>query len=520
MEKAGEWLRAPLAAVFPSQERPAEPSVSPHIPSPQTKAAHAVCTPAVAGEAAPSASQAERLLRSVQGAPGEAGVSSATDDAETPAEPLHAPQYLVFSSAGKLVYASGDASDAVFAHAGVMQALLALFAGEGGDTLRSIDIEDEQKRRTRVSVLSQPPLHVTCTSSRDEPRAQAHAQLARVHAAVVSLVSETRLRQLFQQKPSFDLRGLLLPMQAYLDGVVADMDASLALPLRAVPVHPLDAALRAAIARTITPTPDESDAERPRDVLYALVVRQGLLVCLAHPKRHAPHTEDLALLLTMVRCGGACPGEEDAWAPMCLPHSAPHGFVFVYASRLHPGADGATLVLVTGDRDGFARGRAWRARLQPACVDGCLRALHTSAAQASADALGITGLRHYVLASRRHAQCTSVAPPYATAARNGRLFALYAHALAALAGGPRPHDVGASLDAAGDARVPLSLPCRLQHYRTAQEAVLGWSTASFTLLVAVRPPWLSKAAIAAAANRVAAHVRRNDKHLFAAAYTF
>ena len=77
-----------------------------------------------------------------------------------------------------------------------------------------------------------------------------------------------------------------------------------------------------------------------------------------------------------------------------------------------------------------------------------------------------------------------------------------------------------ALDAARDARVPQRAACRLQHYRTAHEAVLGWRTASFTLLLTVRPPWLSKTAIAAAASKVAAHVRRNDRDLFAAAYTF
>lgn len=509
MAKPGEWWRAPLAAVLPAARGASGGAAGAPTDPP----------PSDGGAARPA--DAMSLLRSVHEANVDVSASaSSAEDIPDEVVPRRPPQYLVFSSAGKLVYVSGQSMDAdsdgfAYSHAGIMQALLALFAGEQDDELQSIEITDAHGQATQISVLSHPPLHVTCTSSLDAPKALVHSELARVHAAIVSLVSGPRLEQLFATKPNFDLRGLLAPMQGYLDGVVQDMDASLTMPLAALPVFPLDAQLRQTIAQTVVPTPDLGD-DAPREVLYVCVLRHDRIVCLAHPKRHVPHTEDLALLLAMVRHGGACPGAEDAWAPMCLPHVAPHGFVFVYASQLGDGA--STFVLVTGDRDGFARGRAWRTSFESAIASGCLAALHATPLADSADALGITGLRHYLFVSRRHAQCAYVAPPYTSRASNARLFRLYGHALAAMRGDAAA-DEHAVL-AAGDARIPQSPPLRLQHYRTAHEAVLGWRTSSFSLVVAVSPPWLSKAAVASAANKVAAYVRRAEKTLFAPAYTF
>ena len=521
MASNGAWWGAPWHALFSRSDTAEEPAHG-ETPNPPAKAAEVVHTSAHASDAAGRAGDATSLLRSVQASQRDVGApTSALDEPEAgEVEEGPAPRFLVFSNAGKLVYASGDTSESVYADVGVLQALLAVFADEHRGALETICLEDALGRQTRIAVLTQRPLHIACVSSRDEPQALVHAQLARVYAAVVSLVSETRLQRLFQQRPNFDLRGLLAPMQTYLDDVVGEMETSLALLFAALPVHPLDAALRAEIARAVTPIPEPEDAGRPRELLYALVVRRGHLVCLARPKRHTPHVEDVALLYTLVRHGGTGQHDEDTWTPMCLPHAAPHGFVFVYASRLQPGDDGAALVLVTGDRDGYERARAWRKRLADACAHGCLRALHARPIHETADALGIPGLRHYVLVSRRHTQCTATPAPYASAASNRRLYALYAHALAALQGDARPAEARAALDAARDARVPQRAACRLQHYRTAHEAVLGWRTASFTLVLTVRPPWLSKTAIAAAASKVAAHVRQNDRDLFAAAYTF
>ena len=49
--------------------------------------------------------------------------------------------------------------------------------------------------------------------------------------------------------------------------------------------------------------------------------------------------------------------------------------------------------------------------------------------------------------------------------------------------------------------------------------MLAWRTAAFELCVALHPPWLSKAAVVEAANRIAAWARRQDKVLFAGAGT-
>ncbi|WFD00268.1 hypothetical protein MYAM1_003016 [Malassezia yamatoensis] len=525
MADAEAWWKAPWNRVFAKNNSPLDRNndriESQPISGSQPRTAMAVHTPTYAGEA--EHTSAETSVTDLAFHPYRQSILSTAPEkgylSETPQnDPIS--RFIVFSDAGKLVYASGDSSEAVYAHASVLQALVAVFAYDNNDELQSICMEDELGRNAKVTLLSRTPLYVAYISSYDQPTEQIQAQLSRVYFAIVSLMSKVRLQQLFEQKPNFDLRAVLTPMQDYLDGVVASMGTSMSISLAALPVYPLDASLRANIMQTVMPSQDTQDPQRLRDVLYVSVLRHNQLVCLAHPKRHTPHQEDLALLFDMVRFGGTNASETDVWVPMCLPHAAPHGFVFVYASRLHPGADGAMLLIVMGDRDGLERAKAWRAQIQPACNDGCLRVLQEMPQREHVDALGITGLRHYAVVSQKYSQYTTVDSPYPSSVDTDRLFRLYSHSLASLQGEKYFEKAQGVMDKAHDARIAMAGPCRLQHYRTDHEAILAWRLSGYWLFVAVSPPWLSKAAIATAANKVAAYVRRKEKYLFAIAHSF
>ncbi|WFD44229.1 hypothetical protein MPSI1_002895 [Malassezia psittaci] len=439
MADAEAWWKAPWKMVYAKDrsqvDHKSDRLESQPISGSQPRTAIAVHTPTYAGDAehtSADTSVTELDTHQYKQSTLRAASNEVFSDGLPQTEPVS--RYIVFSDAGKLVYTSGDSSEAVYAHAGVLQALVAVFTHDNNDELQSVCMEDELGRNAKVTLLSKTPLYVAYISSYDQPTAQVEAQLSRVYSAIVSLMSEVRLKQLFEQKPNFDLRALLTPMQDYLDGVVASMETSMSISLAALRVHPLDASLRADIIQTILPNQDTQDPQRLRDVLYISVLRHNQLVCLAHPKRHTPHQEDLALLFDMVRYKSANASETDAWVPMCLPHAAPHGFVFVYASCLHPGPDGAKLVIVMGDRDGLERAQAWRARLQSACNDGCLRVLQEMPQSENVDALGITGLRHYAVVSQKHSQYTTVDSPYTSSTDNHRLFRLYSQSLASLQG--------------------------------------------------------------------------------------
>ena len=396
------------------------------------------------------------------------------------------PLYLVCSAAGKLVFSTARGEGWALAQAGVVHALLALFAGESrGDELQHIELADA-RGATRVSFLSSAALRVVCVSRSDEPSAFVRVRLEQLHAAVVSLVSAPKLEALLHRAPGFDLRRIIGDTDVFLGGVVADMHAQLPGSVR---VCRVDAAVRRSVARAAAP--DGLDG-----VLYVLVVRGGALVSVAHHRRCGLHVSDLHLLMAMLAHGPQC-GGADAWFPLCLPGLAPEGFVYVYVAAVHD----AHVVLVSTHADGYVGAQAWRAALVGApCISELARCVPLAVEE-----LGIPGLRGFVYVDR-NAQQVCV----------GAHSVLCEHAVAALGG------AGADAPRAGPRAArppPVAAPLQVEYLRTADAALLAWRSAAHTLCVTVSP-WLAKGAVADVANRVAAWVRRHETELFLTAQVF
>lgn len=468
---------------------------------------------------------------------------AADDRGDRTADTTHS-DYIVLSDAGKLVYASGAGHDDgwTFSQAGVMHALLSLFSSSGDGSLQQIVVEQPPQRRTRISFVTIAPLHYVCCSGVDEPREGVREALLQLCAAVTSLVSARKLRMLYAKMPNFDLRALISETSSYLDGVVADMGATLTLPLHALQVYPIEAALRARIAAATVPPKRIGKIERPNDLFFVLMLRGSHLVSIAHARRVALDVRDIALVIAMVQHGpahAATASGRDSWVPICLPRLSPDGFVFVYASRLHPaGHDSgscATLVMVCGDRDGYAAAQACRRRLEQECDEGSDFAQLASGAAAreyTPDELGITGLRDFVLASRRHNQYTTPRADDTDAIGTqwrARLRIPYVRMLSTLRQGAHasaqasalaPYVAAAKRDGGALRLPPIRAPLRLMYMRTSEDVLLAWRTHAFDVCIAVHPPWLSKAAIVAAGNRVMQWARREERTLFASAYVF
>lgn len=400
----------------------------------------------------------------------------------------HRREYLVFSEAGKLVFSTAAEDGWSLAQVSVMHALLALFAGESpGDELRQIELADGSGA-TRISFMSVAPLHLACISSHDEPALLVHARLRLLHDAVVSLVSKTKLDALMRKAPGFDLRRVIGDTDTYLAGVVRDMHTQLPGGVR---VRRVDPALRRELAAASVPVGLQG-------VLYVLVVQDGALVSLCHPKRHRAHVCDLQLIMAMVAHGPER-GARDAWFPMCLPHFAPHGFVYVYVSPM----DAGHVVMVSTRPDGYVAAQGWRATLSGARYFGEL-----GRGDYGADELGIPGLRDFVYVARRAAQHTATGPHSV----------LYEHGVSALCGRSDAR-LRPALDAFTGREPPVAAPLHVQYYRMDEAAVLAWQTGALTLCITVSP-WLAKSAVVDAANRVAGWVRQHEKELFLTAHTF
>ncbi|PWN49647.1 DUF254-domain-containing protein [Violaceomyces palustris] len=219
-----------------------------------------------------------------------------------------------------------------------------------------------------------------------------------------------------------------------------------------------------------------------------------------------------------------------------------------------------SLVMVTGNREGFKELSEWsrtivqtlrRTKLLSRLEDSIRLASH----HYSADDLHIPGLRHFIYKSRTNVQITSprYEPPYSDQSGYSndrkRLTTLYQIVHDSISS-PQPNSssifptsllggstnkepwqqelllyseikkLSSSSSSTNNNRSrdqkgfpPIPTPVKMQYLRTDKEAVLGWITQPFELYMTVNP-WLPKTAIVAAANSVAAWVRKEEENLF------
>ncbi|KAK4694121.1 vacuolar fusion protein MON1, partial [Phenoliferia sp. Uapishka_3] len=116
--------------------------------------------------------------------------------------------------------------------------------------------------------------------------------------------------------------------------------------------------------------------------------------------------------------------------------------------------------------------------------------------------LGIPGLRHFLYKSRAYVQVTSPAyeGDYVEEENKFRLITLYQRIHDSLH--IRPATLGSSRPAA-----------KLVYLRTEHEAVLGWTSSTFELYVALSP-LLPKTAVVSAARAVSKWVKGQESKLF------
>ena len=117
----------------------------------------------------------------------------------------------------------GTDQDDMASTVGVMQALISVFLDDG-DKLRCINAG-----RTRITFLLRSPLYYVCASSWGEPESvvclpflafvvryliyqllrKTRAHLEYLHLQILSIVTATQLRRIFERRTNFDLRRLL-----------------------------------------------------------------------------------------------------------------------------------------------------------------------------------------------------------------------------------------------------------------------------------------------------------------------
>ncbi|KAH9969593.1 trafficking protein Mon1-domain-containing protein [Russula dissimulans] len=453
-------------------------------------------------------------------------------------------QYFILTDAGKPVFTSRSIehdSDDLASIMGITQALISVFLDDG-DKIRCINAGN-----TRITILLRPPLYYACVSSWGEPESVTRSHLEYLHLQVLSVVTITQLRRIFERRTNFDLGRLLGGSEVLVHSLLERAEADLAMGTSSLHCLKLDSGVRSRAASHLIPT------SRMKDLLYLVLVAQGRVITLARPKKHSIHPADLHILLNTAHSPSIVNSSASAsWLPLCLPKYNPSSFVHVFVTFLQPkaqtdsgapapehktrsrtnpsgdlhssttsaqeadstetepslldrGGNSGTdtgLICVTANGD-FESIRAWcgvvTERLEN---DGTLanidKAMRNGSTEYSIADLSIPGLRHFIYKSRAHVQITLPVyeEPYDDIKERRRLITLY----------QTMHD-------AIHAKSGQDLPLKLQYIRTEKEAVLGWITQPFEIYIAVSQG-LPKSAAISAANAVARWVKKEEGRLF------
>lgn len=446
-------------------------------------------------------------------------------------------EYFVLTDAGKPVFASrpdGQDIENLSSIMGIVQALLSVFLDDG-DKLRCINAG-----RLRITFLLRSPLYYVCASSWGEPESVTRSHLEYLHLQILSIVTASQLRRIFERRTNFDLRRLLDGSEPFLFSLLGRMELDLAMATSSLNCLQLDQSLRARIAEALVPT------SKMKDTLYIILVARGQVITLVRPKKHSIHPADIHILVNTVYSPSIVNSPASAsWIPVCLPKFNPAGFVNAYITFLHrPDADqkyhhrttresnesadttgashvaensqaatlrhtprliedsGIGLVCISGGGE-FETVRVWcdivtQKLNDDGSLDALARAVESGKTSYFASQLGIPGLRHFVYKSRSHVQITLPAfeEPYDTLDAKRRIVTLY----------QTVHD-------AIHAKSGQTGNLKLQYIRTEKEIVMGWITQPFELYV-VLSPRLPKAAVINAANAVTRWVKKQEGQLF------
>ncbi|KAG8214619.1 hypothetical protein J3R82DRAFT_9695 [Butyriboletus roseoflavus] len=424
------------------------------------------------------------------------------------------------------IFGSGS-EDELSSTMGIIQALISVFFDDG-DKLRCINAGP-----LTITFLLRSPIYYVCASTWGEPESVIRSHLEYLHMQILSIVTASQLRRIFERRTNFDLRRLLNGTEPFLFSLLSRLERDLAMATSSLHCLQLDPGVRSRVADTLVPI------TKMKDTLYIILVAQGRVITLVRPKKHSIHPTDIHIIVNTIHSPSIYNSPAAAsWIPVCLPKFNPVGFVNAYVTFLrkpeHNGVDASSTDSgVSGDKQGRPSGRALDASQQAGQLDAgiglvCIsgggdfetvrgwcdavaeklnstglldsisEVINSGNAQYSVSQLGIPGLRHFIYKSRPHVQITFpvLEDPYEEIEEKRRIITMYQVVYDAI-----------------HAKSGQSGPLKLQYIRTEKEIVMGWITQPFELYI-VLSPRMPKTAVINAANSVTRWVQKEEAKLF------
>ncbi|KAF9153274.1 Vacuolar fusion protein mon1b [Linnemannia schmuckeri] len=405
------------------------------------------------------------------------------EDHTTSAWTEHRKHFFILSSAGKPIYARYGDESRISSYMGVIQALISFFA-DNDDTIRCINAGEH-----RFVFLLKAPLYLVCVSRSGESESQLRDQLGYLYAQIISVLTQSQMTRIFEQRNNFDLRGLIGGTEIFLDSLGKLMNTYPGFMIGAIQCLTMPRELRDKVGAVL-------GRAKCKPLLYALLVTPTQLITLLRPRTHSMHPADLHLIFNLLS-GSTTFESSESWTPICLPKFNNKSFLHAYICYI---AKKVCMLLISPDKDSFFEMSNVKQKVVEGLeAGGMLAALENYAAAGtrggfSVGDTGIPGLRHFLYKSRTNVQFTmpELTEPYATTSARKRLLRQYQNM------NERMHR--------------KTRPLKLLFHVGEQETMLGWITSGFELYAAFGP-LVSKSAVVLMSNKLLKWIRKQEDSL-------
>ncbi|KAG7671224.1 putative Protein SAND [Nannochloris sp. 'desiccata'] len=282
----------------------------------------------------------------------------------------HDKQFLVFSSAGKPIYAYHGNEEKLSSFMATAEALMSVATASRSESLRYIRqargyLSFHQSGRNVVAFLDRSPICLVAISTLAEPPAVLRMQLALIHGQLTSLLTASAVNSIFTKNPGYDARRLLAGSDIMLGSLIKSFTSTPNALLGAFPSFPLLPTLRTTIIENLKMAVAASNS------LFGLIISGGSVVALASSNAKLRMQQwDILLLLNFLKSNLSLRQAGTVFAPLCLPTYNPHGHLHAYIQFLDTQTDIAVVLLAGGANPDFEQLSAAQEQLRTTLVEG------------------------------------------------------------------------------------------------------------------------------------------------------
>ncbi|ESO02314.1 hypothetical protein HELRODRAFT_65589, partial [Helobdella robusta] len=324
-----------------------------------------------------------------------------------------------------------------------------------------------------------------------EPSHSLMQQLSYIYYQVISILSYSRMKVVYEQRPNYDLRRLLSGAEKFIDSLLESMDRDPGYLLCSVKCLPLDVSERESIAQAI------STNAKIKDLVFALLISGNQLIALIRLKQYLLHPIDLHVLFNLVTSSESFKHAE-SWTPICLPKFDPNGYLHCHISYLDDACK-VCLLLLSVNKDSFYVLSECKNRIKEKLTKlnslNCLSELLSKSSYYQVSHCGIPGLLHFIYKARTTGQFTEPehSGPYLDQENRERLFSLFRYIY-------------------GLMHTP-SRPLKIYYHVGSKENILAWVTNHFDMY-AVFSPLATKNQAIQMVNKLLKWIKKEENRLF------